>query len=129
MTTLIQTIDVDLPAQAAWQRVREFGQAHRLFAGVLKDCTLEGDSRVVTFANGMVVRERLLGIDEAHRRIAYTASGGRTTHHNASLQVMEAGAARCRVVWTLDFLPDEVAPAIGGLVAAGSAALKKSLEG
>ena len=48
----------------------------------------EGDVRVITFGNGMVVREKLVGIDDAARRVAYTVVGGGAAHHNASAQVM-----------------------------------------
>ncbi|MEP6791243.1 MAG: SRPBCC family protein [Ramlibacter sp.] len=129
MASITREIKVAAAPEAVWQRVRNVGEAHRLFAGVLTDCRMEEGARTVTFANGMVLRELILDVSDEHRRVAYAAVGGRTTHHNASLQVFaEEGATRSRVVWTLDFLPDELAPAIGALVEAGSAAMKASLE-
>ena len=128
MASITREIDVNVPPALAWDRVKDVGNAHRLFAGVLTDCTMEEGARTVTFANGMVVKELILDIDDAKRRVAYAAVGGRTTHHNASLQVFAAEGGRSRIVWTTDFLPAELAPAIGGLVEAGSAAMKKSLE-
>jgi len=129
MASITREIDVNVPPALAWERVRDVGNAHRLFAGVLADCTMEEGARTVTFASGMVVKELILDIDDAKRRVAYAAVGGRTTHHNASLQVFAADRGASRIVWTTDFLPAELAPAIGGLVEAGSAAMKKSLEG
>jgi hypothetical protein len=55
--------------------------------------------------------------------------GGVTTHHNASWQLFAAGEGKTRFVWISDFLPDEVAPTVQELVDAGTAALKRVLEG
>ena len=41
----------------AWAALRDVGNAHRAFAGVLTDARLDGDRRVVTFANGVVAKE------------------------------------------------------------------------
>ena len=128
MASIIREISVARAPDAVWQSVRDVGNAQRLFAGVLSDCKLEGNARVVTFANGMVVRELILDISDEHRRVAYAATGGRTTHHNASLQVFPAGDGHSRIVWTTDFLPNELAPVIGGLVEAGAAAMARHLQ-
>jgi len=46
-------------AQQVWQALAATGEAHKAFAGVLKDSRMESeDLRVATFANGMVVKER-----------------------------------------------------------------------
>lgn len=128
MASIIREISVGKAPDEVWRSVRDVGHAHRLFAGVLTDCRLEDGARVVTFANGMVLRELILDVDDDHRRVAYAAVGGRTTHHNASLQVFEGGPGRSRIVWITDFLPAEMAPMIGGLVEAGAAAMARQLE-
>lgn len=66
-----------------WLAVRDAGNVHRLFAGVLNDCRLQDGVRTVTLANGMVVRELILDISDEHRRMAYAALGGapRITAH------------------------------------------------
>src|SRR5205085_11301520 len=106
----------------------DFGGVQKLFTGVLVDAGVEGNARVVTFANGLVVRELLVDIDDSARRIAYAAVGGRATHHNASLQVVAEGDSRSRVIWITDFLPDEIGGGIRALVEQGSAAMKRALE-
>lgn len=128
MASIIRDIPVAAAPDAVWQSVRDVGNAHRLFSGVLTDCRLEGVERTVTFANGMVLRELILDVSEDHRRVAYAAIGGRTTHHNASLQVLPAPGGHSVVRWTTDFLPAELAPMIGGLVDAGASAMKRQLE-
>jgi hypothetical protein len=109
--------------------VRDFGAVHkRLVPGFVTDCRLEGDTRVVTFANGMVAREPLVGIDEKARRLAYAAVGGRTTHYNASVQIFAEGKDRTRFVWTIDLLPNELAGPISAMAEQGAIAIKQTLE-
>lgn len=115
-------------AWAAWQAACDFGNAHRAFAGVLTDCTLEDDVRTVTFANGMVVRERLIGIDEGRRRIAYAVVDGPFAHHNASFQIRDNGEGAGAMIWTCDVLPDEAVAMVEPLMQAGIEAFARNLE-
>jgi carbon monoxide dehydrogenase subunit G len=118
------------PAQV-WAALRDFGALDRkLAAGFVTACSLEEDGavRLVTFGNGMQVRERLVAVDDAQRRIVYTAQGGRATHHNASAQVIDAGDGTTRFIWITDLLPDAVAPAVEGMMDAGAKAMRATLE-
>jgi carbon monoxide dehydrogenase subunit G len=129
MASLRKEIDVEAPAAAVWDAVRDFPRAHpRLFPGVLLASRAEEGGRSVRFANGLELRERLVACDEAQRRLVYAAVGGRTSHHNSSLQVLELGPRRSRVVWITDFLPDTLAGSIAGLVELGAADMKRALE-
>jgi hypothetical protein len=100
----------------------------RLAPGFVVDARLEGDSRVVTFGNGAVVRELIVDVDDEVRRLAYAAVGGRTTHHNSSMQVFADGSDRSRLVWITDMLPNDLAASISKLVEQGAAAMKQALE-
>ena len=112
-----------------WAAVRDVGAVHqRLVPGVLVDARLDGDARVVTFASGAVARELLVDVDDEARRLAYAAVGGRTTHHNASMQVFADGSDRSRLVWITDMLPNDLATSISKLVEQGAAAMKQTLE-
>ena len=52
--------------------MRDFGALHtRLVPGFVIDTQLDGDARIVTFANGTVAREQLVDCDEARRRLVY----------------------------------------------------------
>jgi carbon monoxide dehydrogenase subunit G len=129
MATIQKEFEVPAAADAVWAVLRDFGGLRRLAPGFVTDCKLEEDGavRLVTFFNGMQVRERLVTLDEGARRIAYSAFGGPATHHNASAQVVPVAADRCRFVWTTDLLPDALAPAIGQMMEKGSEAMRSAL--
>ena len=129
MASITKEILVNANADDVWAVVRDVGAAHkRLFPGILTDCHMDGDARVVTFANGMVVRELIVDIDDNQRRFVYASVGGRTTHHNASLQVFDEGQNQSRVVWITDLLPNEIKSSIQDLVERGSSIMKQTLE-
>jgi hypothetical protein len=113
----------------AWDAVRDVGAIHeRLVPGVVTDCRLEGDTRTVTFANGIVAREVIVDIDDAKRRLVWSAAGGRLTHHNASLQIFDEPQGRSRLVWIADLLPDAMRAPIDAMIEQGMAAMKRALE-
>ena len=129
MATIRKEIFVRASPDAVWSAVRDVGEVHRrLCPGMLVDCRLEGEARIVTFANGLVARELIVDVDDDARRFCWAAVGGRLTHHNASMQVFLDGSDGSRLVWIADLLPDEMEPAIRALMEMGSAALKKTLE-
>lgn len=128
MVTILRDVLVNLPVESVWARLRQVGEAHELFAGVLVDGRIEGDLRTVTFANGMVVTEQILGVDEASMRVAYSVVDGPFARHAASMQVVGEGAGS-RVVWFSDLKPDVLAEMVTPLMEAGLAALKRNLEG
>ena len=70
---------------------------------------MDGEARVITFANGLVARELIVDVDDA-RRLAYSARTERLVHRNASFQVFDEGNGRCRLVWIADVLPLSAAP-------------------
>jgi len=122
-------IAVEVEPDVAWKALRNVADAHRLFAPVLTECRLEGDVRTVRFANGMVLHEHILDVDDARRRVAYAAvDGPGMTFHHASMHVVEAGSGTCRFVWTTDFLPAGVRDNIAPLIEQGAAAFKRNLE-
>ncbi|HEY6259126.1 MAG TPA: SRPBCC family protein [Xanthobacteraceae bacterium] len=129
MACIHYEILLDVSADKAWAALRDVGSAHRLFAGVLTDGRLDGDIRTVTFANGLVARERIIDVDESHRRVAYAVIDNMFEHHSASMQILPAGEGRCRFVWITDLLPDERAAMVRPLVEQGCTAMKRVLEG
>jgi len=130
MATLHDEVHIEAPPEAIWDAARDFGALHtRLVPGFVVDTRLEGDgkARLVTFANGMAVREILVSVDDQRRRLAWIATGGRATHYNAVLELFADGPGT-RVVWTIDLLPDEVAAPVAAMQASGLATMKKTFE-
>ncbi|CAG9274721.1 Polyketide cyclase/dehydrase [Paraburkholderia unamae] len=127
MATLYRDIPVETAAEDAWAALRDPANVARVFAGVLIDVRTENELRWVTFADGTVIEERMIAVDDAHMRIAYTVVGGRFEHHHATVQVVAQTPQQCRVVWISDFKPDERASAVEPLMDAGCATLKRNL--
>jgi hypothetical protein len=129
MASIHRTIELSVSAESVWDRLRDFYALHRrLVPGFVTECRPEPGARVITFFNGAVARELLVGSDEQLRRVCYAVAGGTATHHSASAQVFAEGAARCRVLWISDVLPDEMAEPIGKMMDRGAAVMKATLE-
>jgi len=128
MASLFESVEINVSAANAWHALRDVGAAHKLFAGVLVDGSIEGDIRTVTFADGMTVSERIVGIDETNMRVAYTVLGEMFGFHAASMQIVATGPASCRFLWWSDILPDEAAEMVGPLMQQGCAAAKATLK-
>jgi hypothetical protein len=129
MASIHKEIAVDAPADHVWSAIRELDAVHtRLARGFVVDTRLEGDSRVVTFANGVTVRERFIDIDHAARRLAYSVVDWQATHHHATFQVFADGDRRSRIVWVADLLPHDLANVVDAMMEGGAAAIKQTLE-
>jgi len=128
MASIRQEIHVTASPAQAWDALRDVGAIHiRLVPGFVLDTKLEPGARVVTFANGVVAREVIIDIDDTKMRVAWSASGGRLSHHNASAQVFpEAGGSR--IVWIADLLPNEMRAPIEAMITEGMAAMKRTLD-
>jgi carbon monoxide dehydrogenase subunit G len=112
-----------------WDALRDIGALHtRLVPGFVTDTRLEPGARIVTFANGMVVRELIVTVDDSERRVVWSAVGGSLTHHNGSAQVFSDANGLTKVVWIADLLPDEAASAIGAMMEQGMAVMKQTLD-
>jgi hypothetical protein len=120
---------VDIAAEKAWDAVRDVGEVHRRVApGFVKECRMEGEARVITFGNGMVATELIVDVDDKARRLVWSARSERLKHHNASMQVLEEGPGRCRLVWIADVLPHQAGKVVGAMMEESSAIMKRTLE-
>ncbi len=129
MASIRKEILIDAPAAHAWAAVRDVGNLHqRLAPSFVTDCRLEGDSRFVTFGNGMTARERIVDLDDAQRRLVWTIVEGRFTHHNGAFQIFEEGPRRCRAVWVTDLLPNELAAPISAMQDQGMSIMQRTLQ-
>ena len=131
MATIWRELEMNCPAQAAWEAIADVGALHTKVApGLVKDTVYDPATkiRVVTFEDGNVLEEQMVGSDPETMRIAWTAKSDGWEHHNAGLQVHDLGIERCKVRWTADFWPDEAAEGFGPLMEAGLAAMKSVIE-
>jgi carbon monoxide dehydrogenase subunit G len=127
MASIHKDIPIDAHPDNVWAAVRDFGALHRLAPGFVRDVRLEGDTRIVTFANGMVAREVLIDCDDARRRLVYAVISERVTHYSASVQVAAEGATGSRLSWIVDFLPHEMAAYVDGQMDQAALAMQQAL--
>ena len=128
MASVRKEIVVKTSPDAAWGAIRDIGALHtRLVPGFVVACRLEPGARVVTFGNGVTIREPIVALDEAARRLVWSAEGGRTTHYNAAVEVSAADGG-AKIVWTADFLPDSLAQDIAAAMDMGMAAMRQTLD-
>ena len=128
MASIRKDFIIDADPADVWDALRDFGALHtRLVPGFVTDTKLEGDTRIVTFANGSVAHEVLVDIDDDRRRLAYAVRSERLSQHSASAQVFAESDGRSRFVWIADVLPNEVAPYMNSQMDLGAAAIQKAL--
>jgi hypothetical protein len=129
MASIHKDILLDGHPDDVWSAVRDFGALHtRLAPGFVTDTRLDGDTRIVTFANGSVAREQLVDCDEARRRLVYAIKNERVNHYSASVQVFSDGDTRSRMVWIVDVLPNEIAPYVDTQMNLGALAVQKAFR-
>jgi hypothetical protein len=129
MTTIRTNIDIDAPPERVWDAVRDVGAIHVRFApGFVTATRLEPGARIVTFANGVVVRELLIDVNDDLRRLAYSARSETFEHHSASFEVLPLPSGRARLVWTTDALPAAAAESIRPMIEAGSLVIQQTLS-
>src|SRR3954454_18665512 len=108
MASIRKEIVTSAQPQSVWDAVRDVGALHtRLVPGFVVDTRMEPGARIVTFGNGMVIREPIVAIDEEVRRVVWSAVAEGITHYNGSAQVFAEPGRRTKILWTADFLPDE----------------------
>jgi carbon monoxide dehydrogenase subunit G len=127
MASLHRDVLIDVSADKVWAIVRDFGAVQKLAPGFVVNAKLDGDARVVTFANGNVAREMLVDCDEARRRLVYAISNERVKHYNAVVEVIADGADNSRLKWTIDVLPHEIAPYLSGQMDRAASAMQRAL--
>ena len=69
MASVRKEIVTSAQPHAVWDAIRDIGALHtRLVPGFVVDTRLEPGARIVTFANGMVMKETVLGSEAAAQR-------------------------------------------------------------
>jgi len=129
MASIHREIVIDADPDDVWNALREWDAADKLAVGRVVECRRDGEARIVTLANGAVLREEILGCDDDNHRLAYSiVDGGPYTHHHASAEVRAEPGGRARFVWIVDFRPDSLRETAATSMAATLEAIKRTLE-
>ena len=115
---------------AVWDVIRDFAAGPlRMAPGFVVGCQADADVRVVTFADGVVARERLVTLDD-ERRLVYAVIGDsvRPDHDTAAMQVIPDDGGGSRLVWIHDVRPDDLAPAFRAAMEHGGEVIKRTLD-
>jgi hypothetical protein len=129
MATIRSELKTRAPADEVWSAVRDIGALHiRLVPGFVVETRLEPGARIVTFINGVTLREPIVTLDDEARRLVWAAEGGRARHYKAALQVSALPDGLTSVAWTADFLPDDLHAYFSRAIEAGMAAMQKTLD-
>jgi hypothetical protein len=84
MASILKEISTAAQPANVWERIRDIGALHtRLVPGFVVDTRVEGRARWVTFANGIVVKEPIVTIDDEHRRLVWSAKSDELKVENA----------------------------------------------
>jgi carbon monoxide dehydrogenase subunit G len=131
MGSVQKELTINAKPEDVWDAVRDFGALDtRMVRGFVTGTWMDGTDRIVTFSNGAVQREPLVDLDDGTRRLVYSAvdSPMGATHYNASVQVFSNGKGTTRLVWLVDFLPNELMSMMGAVMERGAEAMKETLE-
>ena len=126
MASIRREIHIDAPVDKVWDALRDVGALHtRLAPGFVTDTRMNGNTRVVTFANGTGVLEDIVAVDDQHRRVIW-AIVGQKFHHYQGTATVEPEDPGCRFIWTADLLPDTLGPDVEQMIDAGIAVIKQT---
>ncbi len=132
MASIHKDILINAAPDVVWDTVRDVGRIHeRLCPGFVINTEMvdDGVARLVTFGNGMVVKEVIVDSDDARRRLVWTIQSERLSHHNGVMSVEDAGEGKSRAVWTADVLPHAAAETMESMMGMGLEAMKRRLDG
>jgi len=130
MASIRRELELSATADGVWDALADFGAVHKRVApGFLKDAKLEGESRVVTFANGAVFREHLVDLDHVRRRLVYAIAEPPFLTYHGIVEVEPVGEDSCRLVWIVDMLPNEVGGRVAQQMDIAIGAMKSALRG
>ena len=128
---------INMPADAIWQVISDFGAACKYLVMVI-GCTVEGQGigalRTLTSADGSTIVERLESLDAAARRLSYALLTDTPFRDCVTtMAVRDLGPHLAELAWSASFQPDglpasEAVALLEGALAANCLALKQLLE-
>jgi Polyketide cyclase / dehydrase and lipid transport len=129
MASIHKQITIEVAPEVAWDALADWGALHeRLARGFVSNTELDGPDRIVTFVNGVRVREVLISCDAEQQRLAWTIVDGPYRHHNGVAQVQGDGSGGTLFTWTADLLPADTAAMTDAAMQHGVESIKATLE-
>lgn len=128
MASIRKVVILKASADKVWAAIRDLGRLPKLAPGAVAESRMDDDMRVTVYAGEPEIREWVVDLDDTHRRLAMTATGGIILHHNSAIEVFDEGENRARVVWVCDFLPDVMMGEMRKIMNRSVASAKKVLE-
>ena len=130
MASIRKEITIEAPASRVWDALRDFHAVDtRLASGFVLKSVPDGNTRVLTFSNGSVAREELVSIDDSAQRLVYAiCTSERLRHYQGAAQVFAESEGRCRFVWIVDVLPEEMQGYINDQMNLAVPLMKRKLE-
>lgn len=118
MATINLETNLAVSADELWGKVKDVGSISA-FLDVISESSVDGDQRSCTMADGAVLAETIISIDDDLQRVAYTITDSPfgIEAHSASMQVTDLGEGRSMFQWTTDVKPDALAGALGPMLA------------
>lgn len=120
-------IRIHRPAADVWALAGDATKLHLWFPGI-KDCTVDGTSRVIVTNSGIPMPEEILLIDGTQRRFQYQLRVPMFKHHRGTIDVIDLHDETCLVVYSTDADPRAMALVIGGGTHEALHELKRQME-
>ena len=108
MAIILQSADLGVSPDAAWDIVDRFMRADIRVFSFIKENRIEGPVRTV-ISEGLEQPELNITIDPEHMYASYTLLESpfwKATYHHGCMRVFDTGDGRCRFEWITDIAPD-----------------------
>jgi len=127
MASLRHERRIKAPADVVWSVITRPESIPEWFPGIVS-CTVDGATRVVSTASGMVMPEKIVCNDALQRRFAYRITAPLYTFHFASIDVIELGENDSLCVYSTTAEPDTLALLIAGGTVGALAEIQRIAE-
>jgi len=128
MATIIRRIPITTGVEQAWAAIADPERVNEILT-FLGPVTVTGNRRSCSLDDQGTLEELLVSADADQRRVAYAivSSPFGFVHHHASMEIVDDPSG-VTFVWTTDFLPDELRPAIEPVIDLGVASIEQALD-
>lgn len=128
MRSLRYDIRIAAPANRVWAIIEDPGSIPSWFPGVVA-VSVDGMTRTITLATGIVIPEEILEIDALQRRFVYRIVAPQYRWHLGTIDVIELGDDESLCVYATTAEPSTLALLIGGASAGALESIKRIAEG